>query len=223
MIPLVNITGNERRVRTSTKRGQFAKEEDFQPRPLHRFTVEQFQKMIALGIFPPDERLELLDGLVVKQMTQNPPHVATLDRAQETLRRCIPAGWYLREQKPIHLTRSQPEPDLTVVRGSSSRYIKHHPRPADIALVAEVADTSLEDDRHRKARIYARAKIPVYWSINLLESKLEVYTNPKGGKKPAYRQRQDFAINERVPLLIQNQEVATIVVRDLFAHSGEEA
>lgn len=188
--------------------------------PLHRFTVGQFQKMIAVGIFPPGERVELLRGLVLKKMTQNPPHAVALDLAQGLIRPRLPPAWFLREQKPIVAPHSLPEPDLSAVRGPATRYVKQHPRPTDIGLLIEVADTSLDYDRGEKGRVYAQAKVSVYWIINLLEPKIEVYTVPKGGKQSGYQHRKDYSLDESVPLVIEGKEIATIPVRDFFVLSS---
>jgi Uma2 family endonuclease len=193
------------------------------PGRLHRFTVGQFQKMIAVGIFPPGERVELLGGIVLKKMTQNPPHAVALDLAQGLMRPRLPPGWFLREQKPIVAPQSLPEPDLAAVRGPATRYVKQHPRPADIGLLIEVADSSLDYDRSEKGRVYAQAKVPVYWIINLLELKVEVYTVPKGGKLPGYQHRKDYALDESVPIVIEGKEIATIAVRDFFVLQSEHA
>src|SRR5262245_46206024 len=68
---------------------------------LYRLTVEQYQRMAEAGILTPDDRVELLEGWLVKKMTQHPPHAVALDYAQDTLRPLLPEGWRLREQKPI--------------------------------------------------------------------------------------------------------------------------
>jgi Uma2 family endonuclease len=188
----------------------------FASRRLFRFTVEQYERMSETGILGPGDRVELLEGWIVEKMTHNPPHATALDLAQELLRGLLPAGWRLREQKPIRIPGSEPEPDLCVVRGPVKRYAHGHPTPADIALVVEVAESSLEDDRKYKGGIYARARIPVYWIINLEEAKVEVYIQPKGGKTPGYQQRQDYGIKEAVPLVIEGREIGLIPVSELL-------
>jgi Uma2 family endonuclease len=184
---------------------------------LYRFSVEQYQRMSEAGVLTARDRVELLEGWIVEKMTQNPPHAAALDCAQEVLRPLLPPGWYLREQKPIVTPDSQPEPDLAVVRGPTSRYRQNHPRTADIGFVVDVADTSLEDDRTHKGRLYARARIAVYWIINLEAGQVEVYTQPRGGKSPAYRQQRSYKLDESVPLLIAGQVVSQVPVRKLMA------
>jgi Uma2 family endonuclease len=186
------------------------------PLSLYRFTVEQFQRMVDGGVLTTRDRVELLEGWIVEKMTQNPPHAVSLDKAHNVIGPALPSGWYLREQKPIVTPDSQPEPDLAVVRGPEERYLQGHPGAADIAVLIEVAEASLEEDREYKGRLYARAHITCYWIINLRESLVEVYTKPRAGKSPAFRQRRDYSIRDAVPLVIEGQEVAQIAVRDLL-------
>jgi Uma2 family endonuclease len=70
----------------------------------------------------------------------------------------------------------------------------------------------------RKCRVYARAGIKIYWIVNLVDSQIEVYTNPTGprSKSPRYRKQHIYGINDKVPLVIDGKEVARIPVRDLL-------
>src|SRR5262249_27668440 len=128
----------------------------------------------------------------------------------------LPAGWRVRVQSAITTTDSEPEPDVAVVRGPARRYVRSHPRSKDIAVIVEVADTTLLEDRKDKGRVYARARIPIYWIVNLPGAKVEVYTQPMAGKVPGYRHHQDYGIDETVPLVIEGREVGRIPVRDLL-------
>jgi Uma2 family endonuclease len=183
---------------------------------LYRFNVEQYEKMVEIGLLTSEDRVELIEGLLVQKMTQHPPHAVAIDYTMDALRPLLPEGWRLREQKPIKLSDSEPEPDLIIVRGPLRRYETRHPRPADIAVVIEIADTTLEGDRRDKGRMYARARIPIYWIINLNERQIEVYAEPKGGKSPAYRRRTDFLIDAKVPLVIEGSEMGSVSVGDLL-------
>ena len=111
-------------------------------------------------------------------MSRNPPHDSTLDRLEDLIRALLPAGWRLRGQKGVALATGQPEPDVAVVLGPAARYDDHHPGPGEIALVAEVSETTLPVDRGPKMRAYSRAGIPVYWIVNLVDRQVEVYTDP---------------------------------------------
>jgi Uma2 family endonuclease len=145
--------------------------------PVRRLTVAEYEAMARAGILLPEDRVELIEGWLVEKMTKNPLHRAATRRARARLEALSPAGWYVDSQEPIVTEDSVPEPDVVVVRGDSEDYLERHPRAAEVALVVEVADTSLERDR-RKALLYARAGVPAYWIVNLVDRLLEVHTEP---------------------------------------------
>ncbi len=186
------------------------------PLSAYRFSVEQYHRMIETGVLCEENRVELLNGWIVEKMTHNPPHDTSVDLAHAEIARLLPKGWRVRVQSAITLSESEPEPDLAVVRGPARRYAKSHPGPKDIGLLVEVAETTLLEDREVKAPIYARARVPVYWIINLPERQVEVYAQPQGGRTPEYRRRQDYGINESVPLLVGGRELGRIPVGDLL-------
>lgn len=183
---------------------------------VHRFSVAEYHRMIQMGILTEDHRVELWEGVIVNKMAHNPPHDGTITRVQRHLTRLLSDQWLIRVQCAITLRTSEPEPDLAIVKGPEEIYFARHPIPSDIALLIEVADSSLENDRREKVRMYAGARIPLYWIINLNERHIEVYTEPKGGKKPLYRQRTDYDVNANVPLIIANEEIAHIATQDLL-------
>jgi Uma2 family endonuclease len=182
-----------------------------------RFTVAEYHKLIDLGILTEDDNLELLEGYLVHKMTRKPPHDGTLDLIRETLRPLLPAGWMLRIQAAITLSDSEPEPDGAIVRGNARSYLARHPGPADVGLVAEVADSTLSADRIDKCRIYARAGIACYWIVNLNDRQIEVYTAPSGPTpSPGYGQRVDYRVGDQVPLVLDGATAAAIPVQDLL-------
>src|SRR5262245_15398572 len=124
---------------------------------LRRFTVEEYHRMIAAGVFRSGDPFELLEGRIVVKMTRNPPHELAVSLTEEQLTAHIPAGWFCRIQSAVTTADSEPEPDLVMVRGKRRDYSGGHPRAADTALVVEVAESTLAEDRTLKARIYARA------------------------------------------------------------------
>ena len=129
----------------------------------------------------------------------------------------MPAGWYVDTQEPVTTTDSEPEPDVAVVRGDLDDYLDRHPGPHEVALVVEVADSTLRRDRGTKKRLYARAGIPVYWIANLIESRFEVYTDPTGpAEQPDYRQQQEYGPADEIPVVLVEKEVGRLVVRDLL-------
>jgi len=179
----------------------------------HRWTVAQYHKLAEMGLLTEDDDLELIEGYLVHKMTRRPPHDDVLNELNVWLVRNLPAAWWLRVQSAITLSESEPEPDFAVVQAGSRRYRPRHPGPADIALVVEVSDSSLDIDRTDKARIYARANIPVYWIVNLVEGQVEVYTAPSGPTvDPAYATRQDYRPGDEVPLVLDGAEVARLAI-----------
>ncbi len=120
-------------------------------------------------------------------------------------------------QEPITLAESEPEPDAVVVRGNSDDFGERHPGPGDVAMVAEVTDSSLPRDRVFKKRIYAAAGIAVYWVVNLVDREIEVYadcTNPPSG--PDYARCDKFTLAENVPVVFDGRTVAEIPVRAIL-------
>ena len=179
--------------------------------PIWRFSVREYHEIIRAGILDEDAPVELLDGWLVTKMMKNPPHSVSTGLVRKALERIMPGGWYVRSQDAITLTTSEPEPDAVVARGDDRSYADRHPGPEDLALVVEVADASLERDRKLKKRLYAQAGIAVYWIVNLVERRVEVYTDPSGATdQPDYRQHRTFAESEEVPLVIERREVGRI-------------
>jgi hypothetical protein len=185
-------------------------------RSFYRFTVEQYHRMIEEGILNENDRVELLDGWITTKMTHNPPHDCCVELTQTQLLARLTADWIVRVQSAITMRGSEPEPDLLVARGPSRRYARAHPRSADIALLIEVAEATLEADRTEKGPLYARSRITDYWIINLVDSQIEVYTEPRGGKSPAYRLRKDYNIKDSVPLVICGRHLGDILVREML-------
>ena len=123
--------------------------------PVLRFSVAQYHEMIRTGIIQDDDPVELLEGWLVTKMNKNPPHVLATKLVANAFARLLPPGWHAATQDPITTDASEPEPDVSIVRGDPRDYADRHPEPADAAIVIEVADTTLARDRGIKRRIYA--------------------------------------------------------------------
>jgi len=184
---------------------------------LWRLSIDKYHAMIREGILTEDDPVELLEGLLIRKMSKNPPHTVATSLVRKALERLVQAGWHVNTQEPITCEDSEPEPDVKVVRGAPRDYLNRHPGPQDVALVVEVSDSSLTQDRGVKKRLYAVARIPVYWIVNLLERQIEVYTDPSGpAEQPDYGHRQDFHAADNVPLVIEGREIGHIAVADLL-------
>jgi Uma2 family endonuclease len=184
---------------------------------LHRFSVARYHKMIEARILDEGDTIELLEGYLVEMMPTTPSHDVSIQRINKRVTRLALAGWEVRIQSTITLADSEPEPDVTSARGDDSTLVARHPEPAEIGCLMEVSDSTLDRDRVDKARIYARARIAVYWIVNLVDRQIEVYTQPTGAANlPAYAHRQDYWIGDAVPLILDGQQVALIPVAEIM-------
>jgi Uma2 family endonuclease len=189
----------------------------YPPLPVCRFTVGQYEEMIRAGIITEDDPIELLDGWMASQMTQNPPHVLASELVERAIARILPEGWCYHSQRPLRLKVSMPEPDLMVLRGDLRSYGERLPRGEDVGLVVEVADASLSCDQVVKKSIYAQAGIPCYWLVNLVDRRIEEYTAPVvSGENGEYGQRRDYAADGEIGLVLDGRCIANVAVRDLL-------
>ena len=142
-----------------------------------RWSRAEYERMIDKGIFQPDERLELIDGELIVGEPQTPPHAVGVSLAKDALWATFTAGCHVRARAPVALDdASEPEPDVSVVRGAPRDYRDAHPR--EPVLLVEVADASLTFDRRWKGSLYARADVADYWILNVADRVLEVYRQP---------------------------------------------
>src|SRR5213593_3785696 len=147
------------------------------PLTLRRWKRAEYEHLVDLGLFQGDP-IELIAGQLVVAEPQGAYHASAVTRVDYALRAIIPEGWIVRIQAPVSLDdESEPEPDLAVVPGRPGDYRDSH--PAHPALLVEVAESSLEFDRASKGSLYARAAVPDYWIVNLVDGVVEVYREPE--------------------------------------------
>lgn len=145
-------------------------------------TVDEYERMGLAGIFHPDDRLELLEGAIYEMSPIGSPHAACVDFFTVTLPQLAQRRFIVRVQNPIRLNDfSEPQPDIALLKWREDFYRHAHPTPADVLLVIEVADSTLESDRSYKMPLYAQAGIPEMWLVNLPEEKIELYAEPDNG------------------------------------------
>lgn len=185
-------------------------------RPIRPFTVDEYHRMIGAGIFDTGPRCELIHGIVLEKRMPNPPHATVVSKLMRRLLAIAGERRAVRVQQPITLTESEPEPDLAVAEGTDDDYATTHPTPKELALVIEVSDSSLREDQTTKAALYAGAKIAVYWIVNLVDRRVEVYTQPRGGKNPGYKQQTDYGPGDEVPVVVGGKELGRIPVKELL-------
>uniref|UniRef100_B8HRA1 Putative restriction endonuclease domain-containing protein n=1 Tax=Cyanothece sp. (strain PCC 7425 / ATCC 29141) TaxID=395961 RepID=B8HRA1_CYAP4 len=174
--------------------------------PVWRLSVEKYHQMIHCGILTDDDPVELLEGWLVYKMPKNPPHRIATKLIRDALAELLPSGWYVDTQEPITLADSEPEPDVMVVQGQTRDYSDRHPGGEAVALVIEVADSTLERDRNIKKALYARAGIPIYWIVNLNNNSIEVYSQPEDPDgRATYQEERVYQASEFIPVIIGNQ------------------
>jgi len=192
-----------------------------------RLSVKQYHEMAQRGIIPEDAQVELLDGWVVPKMIKKPAHSAVTELVRWAVERILRGEWFTRCQEPVTLATSEPEPDIAVIRGRRRDYLDHHPGPDEVALIVEVADVTLRRDRTTKKRLYAESGIAVYWIVNLVDRRIEVYGDPSGsGASRDYTVRRDFGVTDTVPLVIKGEQAGEIAVEMILpeaATKGTEA
>ena len=179
--------------------------------------------MVASGEFKKENRLELIEGSLVEKTTKGPNHSTGSEDCRRAIHAVLAAGWHVRIEKPIRIPDrdSEPEPDVSVARVKTADYRRRHPGPAEVGLVVEVADSSVEDDR-AMAMTYGGGGIPVYWLVNVRDGQLEVYTEPSGPSPPVgYRRCTVFHPGHDVPVVLDGREVARIAVADLLPQADK--
>ena len=142
-----------------------------------RWTRKEYDRLIEQGFLHEDEPVELVGGQLMVSEPQGSQHAVCVSLVARALGRVFGPSWYVMVQLPIALDAdSEPEPDIAVVPGDPRDYRDGHPsRPV---LVVEVADSSLSFDRQNKGSLYARAGVPDYWIVNLIDRVLEVHRTP---------------------------------------------
>lgn len=188
------------------------------------FTRDEFHKMAGAGVFEDDERLELVDGMVVKMSPQGPRHTSATQRTARQLRRAFgETDFNIREEKPLALTSPHLEryPDVAVARGGDAVYNRRAPRPGDIVLLVEVSDTTLGSDLTTKKLLYGREGIPAYWVLDINGRQLFGFRRPD---TVSGEYAEEFTADEAGSVTIEDapQGPATVAVAALLPLPAEE-
>lgn len=176
----------------------------------HRFSVRDFDRMGEAGILGEDDRVELIEGEIVEMTPIGARHAACVNRLTRLLVQRLGAKAIVAVQNPVVLgTRSEPQPDVVVLRPRDDFYGSGHPRSHDVLLLIEVADTSQDYDRGVKLPLYATHGVPEVWLVDLVAEGVEIYRNPRGDEY------------EDVELLHEGQEVRSASLADLSIRVDE--
>jgi Uma2 family endonuclease len=145
----------------------------------HRFNVRAYYRMAESGVFPPDARVELLNGKVVDRSPIGPAHGGTVKQLSRLFNLLARGRWLVSTQDPVRLDdHSEPEPDVALLKTADDHYKTRHPGPDEVYLLIEVSDSTLDYDREEKLPAYGRAGVAEVWIVNLNAATLEVYREP---------------------------------------------
>jgi Uma2 family endonuclease len=185
---------------------------------LYRLTVRQYDRMLADGTIAEDERVELIEGLLVARASRNRAAIVAGNKVLRILWRIIPPGWHIAKGAPIVVSDwSKPEPDLAVVRGEVEDYDRRDVQAVEVALVVDIAGPvrgpGLPADRTDRARMYAASGISVYWIVNLVDGQVEIFSEPG---RDAYQSHQVFGRGQDVPVVVAAVEAGWTAVTDLL-------
>ncbi|MGH2356091.1 MAG: Uma2 family endonuclease [Chloroflexota bacterium] len=185
-----------------------------------RLTVDEYYQMAEVGILRPHERVELIDGEIIQMSPIGDRHAAAVDAANAVFSGAVGQRTIVRIQNPVRIDGyNDPQPDLQLLRPRADYYAGRPPRPPDVLLIIEVADSSLMYDRWTKLPIYAQAGIPEAWLVDLTSDALEVHRQPgpqgysvvrrfRRGERVAPQALPDvmIAVDDLLPVPIQDAE-----------------
>ncbi len=173
-------------------------------------SVAQYHEMIDSGSLD-DIRCELIHGWIFEIMPPKPPHSQHVRALVKFLMPMVNGDEYVvGVQDAIALADSEPQPDLFVAVGPEDKYSERHPGPGDLVLVVEVSDTPVRQDRIKKLKLYASAGIPQYWIIDVKQRRIEVYTEPRSGKKPGFGTHTSYGPMDDIPIVIGGSKLGAV-------------
>ncbi len=159
-------------------------------------SVKEYDRMIEHGILTSEDKVELLNGVIIKKMPKGTKHAALNDLAGEIFREKLGNQIIIRNQNPIVLDDfSEPEPDIVLAKPPREKYFENHPTTEDVLLIIEISDTTLGRDRFAKGSAYAKAGVRQYLVFNVQDETIEDYREPDADGyqfKKTYRRGEQF-------------------------------
>lgn len=175
-------------------------------------SVKEYDQMIEYGILTTEDKVELLNGVIIEKMPKGIKHAALNDLVGEIFREKLGSKIIVRNQNPIALDDfSEPEPDIVLVKPPREKYFEKHPTPEDVFLIVEISDSTLGRDRFAKGLAYARAGIRQYLILNVQDQTIEDYRQPNAD---GYQSKQTYRSGEAFNLVAFPE--IEIKVDDLF-------
>jgi len=161
---------------------------------IHRMTVDDYHRMGETGILGPELRTELIEGEVIEMPPIGPPHGGKVNLLNALFNKAVGSRGVVSVQNPVVLDEySEPQLDVIILRPRADYYSASHPRPQDVILMVEVADSSLRYDREVKMALYAKAGVPEFWLVDLQGRRLTRYRNPEAGAYTEIQEVQELA------------------------------
>jgi Uma2 family endonuclease len=185
------------------------------PKRLARLTVGQYEAMVDSGVFTKRDQFTLINGFLVAKVPKSPRHTFVAKNLARNLQRLVPSGWDIRIEDAVRLAGSKPEPDISIARGEIEDYADRDPGPADLAMVVEVAASTIAEDR-QMATVYGPAGIPVYWIVNLKARQVEVYTLLKRRGNSGYGKPRVLKAGQSAPVVVEGKVVGRLAVTDIL-------
>ncbi|HXI23900.1 MAG TPA: Uma2 family endonuclease [Pyrinomonadaceae bacterium] len=160
------------------------------------FNVDQYYRLAEVGVLQPDDRVELIEGEIIRMPPIGSAHAGHVNRLELLLKKCLGEGAIVAVQNPVRLYDfSEPVPDIAVLKPRDDFYTTSHPTAEDVLVIVEVSDATILTDRNVKVPLYARADVPEVWLVNLPNRIIEVYGTPAAG---AYTDSTTFGLGEQL-------------------------
>ncbi|HYX28446.1 MAG TPA: Uma2 family endonuclease [Pyrinomonadaceae bacterium] len=160
------------------------------------FNVDQYYRLAEVGVLNPDDRVELIEGEIIRMSPIGTRHASSVAKLLHGLTKMETLAATFWVQNPVRLdTFSEPVPDVALLKPRHDFYAERHPTSEDVLLIIEIADTTVLTDRNVKVPLYARFRIPEVWRVNLPKKLVEVYSDPTDGP---YRKQSNFQIGDTI-------------------------
>jgi len=184
----------------------------------YHFSVDQYHRMIEAGVLTRDDRVQLIEGKVVMMNPIGPTHSSVVQCILGELQPMLPTRWHVRVQQPLSLSDSEPAPDLAIVRGVPRDYFDRHPSFGDVAIVIEVAHSSVNFDRGAKLSLFAAEGIAEYWIVDLGSRQIQIHRQPQPGAagKSHYQSVVTIPASGRAPIELDGRLVGDFLVADVL-------
>ena len=182
-----------------------------------KFTIDEYHQLVDLGFFNENDRIELIRGEIIEMAPKRTPHSVCNSILFGELYKLLSERANVRGQEPITLpSNSEPEPDVVIAKKKADNYLSNHPTVEDIILVIEISDSTLQYDRETKLFLYAEAKINNYWIYNLVDRRVEVYSNPFSDRQGKFDYRNKSIILPDENMVIPNFNDVSIDLKKII-------